>query len=345
MKVGINGFGRIGRAVYRANLKSDAFEVVAVNDINPDAENLAYQLNYDSIYGAQDEKFSFSRGKISNKSTGFSVFCNDRIDEVDWDSCGVDLVIDASGILENVRRSRSLLAEGVVKNVVVTHSPHDVDFTLILGVNEGLLNVEEHRLISSSICDATAIAPVLKAVKDKFGVESGHLTTLHPWLGYQNLLDGPASSWSVPGEIHHHYALGRSAIGNLIPKPTSALAACAKVLPGVDENVIGSYSMRTPTEIVGSADLTLMLGLDATIEDVLELFAAIEAEQSSLIVNNNFDPLVSSDFIGSQYSVHIDHRFTSLIKGRLLKLVLWYDNEFGYSSKVCEQVALIGSRW
>lgn len=341
LKIGINGFGRIGRAIFRTNMNKKLFEVVAINDINPDIENIAYQLNYDTLYDQLKDKFKVEKDHIYNGNYDLKVFHERHIDKVDWKSKGVDIVIDASGILDNVLRGHATIEKQGVKKVVVTHSPNEVDFTMVLGANEDKLDLSQHHVISSSICDATAIGPVLKIIEEKFGIVSGHLTTLHPWLGYQNLMDGPASSWSVPGEIYHHFALGRSAVGNMIPKPTSALDACSKVVEGVSSSIIGSYSMRTPTHIVGSADVTLLIEKKTTQQEVIKAFEDFSNTQKWDIINNNFEPLVSLDFKGSEFSANVDHRFTSLIQGNMLKLVLWYDNEWGYATKVCEQVKYI----
>ena len=341
LKVGINGFGRIGRAIFRTNMNKKLFEIVAINDINTDVENIAYQLNYDTLYDQLKDKFKVDKGHIYNGNYDLKVFNENHIDDVDWKSKGVDIVIDASGILDNVLRGHATIEKQAVKKVVVTHSPNEVDFTMVLGANEDKLDLSKHHVISSSICDATAIGPVLKIIKDNFGISSGHLTTLHPWLGYQNLMDGPASSWSVPGEIYHHFALGRSAIGNMIPKPTSALSASCKVVDGISPELIGSYSIRTPTHIVGCADITLVLKENTTQDNVIKAFEEYSNTQKWDIVNNNFEPLISLDFKGSEFSANVDHRFTSLIQGNMLKLVLWYDNEWGYATKVCEQVKYI----
>ena len=225
LKVGINGIGRIGKAIFKNNLKKGAFKVVAINDINQDCGNLAYQINYDTLYGRLEKKFSVEGKYLVNEDHKISVFSNPHIDEVPWDEAGVDILIDSSGVLDNVLRAKKAVAKGLAKKIVVTHSPEEVDFTMVLGANEDKLNLLNHDVISSSICDATALGPVISLIKQNYGINSGHITTLHPWLNYQNLMDGPASSWSVPGKIYHHYALGRSSIGNIIPKPTSAFEA------------------------------------------------------------------------------------------------------------------------
>lgn len=341
LRVGINGFGRIGRAVFRINFNNQIFKVVAVNDINPDIGNMVYQLNYDTLYGGLEEKFKLDKDYMYNSGGRIKVFHEKMIDAVDWASCDVDLVIDASGVLENVLRARSLIKKDGIKKVVITHSPEHVDFTMVLGANENEYDPIKHHVIASSICDATALGPVMKLIGQEFGIASGYVTTLHPWLNYQNLMDGPASSWSVPGEIYHHYALGRSAIGNMIPKPTSALDATFKVVKELNSEIIGSFSYRTPTAIVGSADITLNLKSKCSKEDVLKLFESFEKSQEWKILLNNIEPLVSLDFKKSDYSAIIDHRWSDVIAGNVLKLVLWYDNEWGYASRVVDQIAWI----
>lgn len=344
LRVGINGIGRIGKAILRSNFKKGSFKVVAVNDINPDIGNIAYQINYDTLYDTIDEKFKVDGDILHNSTNSIKVFHNPHIDEVDWKSCDVDIVIDATGILDNVLRGKSAIEKQNLKKVVVTHSPNEVDFTMVLGANEDQLDLSKHDVISSSICDATALGPVLKQIENNFGIKSGYITTLHPWLNYQTLQDGPSSSWSVPGEIYHHYAVGRSAIGNMIPKPTSALSATCKVVNNISEEKIGSFSYRTPTAIVGSADITLNLSKSTSKEDVLKLFESIENNQELDIIHNNFEPLVSLDFKKSEFSAIVDHRWTDVIAGDVLKLVLWYDNEWGYSTRVVDQVDFIAKK-
>jgi glyceraldehyde 3-phosphate dehydrogenase len=345
LRIGINGFGRIGRAIYRANLEKRAFQIVAVNDINPDIGNIAYTVNYDSLYDRLREPLTVDEAdhRLCNQVESIAVFHESRIGDVPWEREGVDVVIDASGILANVLDSRRLTEEGRVRKVMITHSPDEgVDFSMVLGANEHLLDIDRHHVIASSICDATAIAPVLRLVDEAFGIENGYVTTLHPWLNYQNLMDGPASSWSVPGEIYHHYALGRSVIGNIIPKPTSAIQATCRVLEGVTEEMIGSFSYRTPTAIVGSADITLTTVKPTSREALCEAFTTYERGQRWQIIHTNMEPLVSLDFKRCEHSAVVDARWTNVVGDRLVKLVLWYDNEWGYACRVVDQVLLVG---
>lgn len=340
-RVGINGLGRIGRAILRSNLEKNYFDLVAVNDVNPDIANIAYQINYDSVHGRLEEKFEEKEGHLVCGDKYIKVFNDPEIDNVDWQALGVDIVIDASGIFNNVKRAPLAIEKCNLKHVVVTHSPKEVDFTMILGANEDKLDVNKHKVISSSICDATALAPTLKLISEQIGVESGYITTVHPWLNYQNLLDGPAVSWSDPKKIYSHYALGRSALGNIIPKPTTAVDATCKVLDDVDTKDIGSFSYRTPNAIVGSADITLNLKKETTKEEVVKLFEDRQANQKWNIFCVNNDPLVSLDFINHDSAAVVDARWIDVIKDKTVKIILWYDNEFGYSHRVIDQIKWI----
>jgi len=345
VRIGINGLGRIGRAIFRVNALKQYFEVVVINDINPDIDNIAYTLNYDTLYGRLESPFQSQNGCLINtQHDSIQVYHEAHIGNVDWSRHNVDYVIDASGVLDNVKHAQDLIARQNVKHVFVTHSPDDVDFTMVLGANENQLDLEQHKIISTSICDATALAPVLQAINTKFGIKNGYITTLHPWLNYQNLMDGPSSSWSVPGEIYHHYALGRSVDGNMIPKPTSAVEATCRVVEGINEQMIGSFSYRTPTAIIGSADITLNLGKTLTKSELIDVFEKIESSQHFKVIHNNLEPLVSLDFLKSDYSAIVDHRWTDVVGGSMVKMVLWYDNEWGYSSRVVDQVKHVSDK-
>ena len=343
--MGINGIGRIGRSIMRVNQERGAFDIVLLNDVNPDVDNIAYTLNYDTLYGRNGSPYSVKNGNLISGS-GFStrVLNEDNILNVPWQDYDVDFVIDCSGVASNVLSAQQLIDRNAVKKVFITHCHPEVDFTMVLGANDDQFNYSVHNIVSTSICDATAIAPVLKLIDENFGIDSGFITTLHPWLNYQNLMDGPSSSWSVPGEIYHHYALGRSAIGNMIPKPTSAIAATLAVLPSLKDDQLGSFSYRTPTAIVGSADMTLNLKGDTNVSEIIQMFQEFEQVQALPILQNSIEPLVSLDFLRSNYSAVIDHRWTEIVRSKTLKVVLWYDNEFGYSTRVVDQVEFVANK-
>jgi len=335
MNIGINGYGRIGRVIHRIISNSSDMKLVAINDINPDIKNLAYLANYDSTYGPAKNKFRTEDAFILNDNEKIKVSTKENIDEVSWSKMGVDVLIDSSGITQNLHQCRNL--SGSIGNVVVTNSPDEslVDKTAIYGVNHEKINKSEDFLISSSICDATAFAPLIKLINDNYGVREGSLTTLHPWLGYQNLLDGPSKAYSAPGEIYDEYALGRSAVVNLIPKNTSAISATYKVLPELKDKFL-SLSYRIPTMIVSSADATIILENEVHLDEIKDLLFNSEKNNPG-IISNNKEPLVSSDLIGNNNSVVIDHRFLKT-KGNILKILSWYDNEWGYSSRVVDLI-------
>ncbi len=342
IKIGLNGLGRIGRHIFKMCINDPLIELVGINEVNPDLNNWAYILNYDSIYGQSKYKSEVKDRKIICNNQSIFTSMHKDISQVPWADWGVEIIIDASGVLENTLKSRSIIDNKFIKKIIFTNSPENIDFTMILGVNEKDYNNKEHNLIAASICDATAIAPVSKIIDNLFKIKLGYVTTLHPWLSYQNIMDGPSSSWSVPGEVYHHYALGRSAIGNMIPKPTSAMDAVFKVLPNLTRN-IGSFSYRTPTQIIGSADISFFIERSTNKENILEALIEFQKSQEYPILKITNKPLVSMDYIGEEHSAIVDTRWLDIINSELIKIVLWYDNEYGYCCNVLNQVKYIYS--
>ena len=342
INVGINGFGRIGRAIYRINLKQNAFKVVLINDINPSVDNLAYMLKYDSTYGVLDLDVKNSNGSLQiNNNEPVKIYHKQSIAEVPWEKYDVDILIDASGVHENLIYKKELKRKGI-KHQIVTNTPDsdEIDRYVIMGVNEDRLIDNKSFLISSSICDANAVAPVLNKLNNEYEIDHGFLTTLHPWLSYQNLLDGPSRSFAYPGTIVDNFALGRASINALIPKTTSAIRASTKVLDFLDDK-FQSLSFRVPTSIVSTADISVKLKRQTNKNDILNMFNTAEQKQKFNIIKNNTDPLISTDFIGSNYSAILDHRWTQINGSNYLKMILWYDNEWGYSYRVVDLVKLI----
>ena len=345
IKIGINGLGRIGRAVLRILMKRPDLELVAVNDINPDIENMAYLIRYDSTYGRLDKTVQSEKDHISiGGEKRFRVFHQERMEEVPWGDLGVQVVVDASGVKRNLLNARQLKKQNV-KHCVVTNAPadHEIDATFIMGVNQETFHPEKHFLVSSSICDSNAFVPVAHLLDKHFGIKHGFLTTLHPWLNYQNLLDGPSISYATPGKIHDHYALGRASVGSLIPKTTSAISASCRVLRQLEGKFL-SMSYRVPTTIVSSADLAVELEKKTDLESIKQVFEEAERNQRWKVIYNNKEALVSTDFAGFEYSSVIDHRWMQLNDHNYLKMVLWYDNEWAYSSRVVDLIEFVGNQ-
>lgn len=341
LRVGINGFGRIGRAVFRINAKYPRFRVVAINDLDPNLENHAYLLKYDSIYGrfhgiveTDPERKSL---KVDDHEIAF--FSEPRVQDVPWSEHDVDIVIEASGVRENVLAGREVIAGGVRKMIVTNAQSEGVDKTIIFGVNEEQYNDAQHHVIAASICDANAIAPVLKVVHENFGVTGGFVTTLHPWLPYQNLMDGSVRSISNPGHFWTDFALGRASTMSLIPKRTTAIKAVRQVLPEAAKH-IEAISFRVPTAIVSSSDVTLQLDKKVASEEVN---AALQKRQRQhgRVFGYSTEDLVSIDHLAIEQSVMVDSRWTTVTETGLCKLVLWYDNEWGFSNRVVDMVSLI----
>lgn len=338
IRIGINGFGRIGRSIFRINLKHKLYEIVAINDVDPDINNLSYLLQYDSTYGNLDSNVQVDENKILVDDCQVRVFNEKNIADVDWSSCGVDLIIDSSGIFENVINAKKLI--GIVKKIIVTHSPKSgVDITLMNGVNESNYNYDKHHIISSSICDANALAPFYNLINNNFGVKNGFVTTLHPWLSYQNLLDGSVKSISSPGHFWNDYGLGRSSINSMIPKETSLMKAMSYVFGGEIENKIKAMSFRTPTSIVSIADGTFVLDKKVDKELIKNLIIKFLIKYPKTLSINE-KPLVSLDFLKTEYAGNIDFRWIS-VNENLLKFIIWYDNEWGYSSVTYNLIKIV----
>lgn len=338
-RVLINGFGRIGRAITRINLAHEIFELAAINDINPDNKNIAYLLKYDSTFGRLGNEISSDEENLYIDGKPIKLYHKSAAKELDLEN--VDILIDSSGIRENILQIEEIAESLQDKRFIITNIDSKKAKNIIFGVNHELLKEAETTVISSSICDAISLGPIYHVLTKAFNIESGFLTTLHPWLSYQNLLDGPAKSWSQPGDIYSHYALGRSAVSSLIPKSTSAIRALNNVFPNVIDKIC-SFSYRTPTSLVSSAVLTLLVDRKTTVDEIIELFKAEESKQKYNIIKTTDEPLISLDYIQSSYSAILDTRWIQVNNGNHIELVYWYDNEWGYASRVVDIVGYVG---
>jgi glyceraldehyde 3-phosphate dehydrogenase len=341
-RIGINGFGRIGRAIFRLLIECEDLEVVLVNDLNNDINNICYMINYDSIYGALKTKYNVESDVLVAKDHSFKVVSQMNISNVDWQSEGVDYLIESTGDSKNLEELDLLIISNVVKRVFITQSTQYADFEMVLGVNEDEFLPKKHNIISTSICDTTAVTPILKIINDSFTIKNGFLTTLHPYLSYQNLLDNRPVSWYYPGQTHGNYPLGRSAIGSLIPKMTTAIDASSKVIKEDYINHISSFSFRTPLQSIASAVLVLNLIKKPTKKSILDVIEHYISLQQWQVIKLSDEPLVSIDYLGSRFSSIIDTRWLET-NDHSVRIVFWYDNEVGYSNNVVNQIRYVNN--
>lgn len=335
LKIAVNGFGRIGRIVARHVNAHDGMRVVQINDLMENLNNLVYLYNYDSHFGSPERRAEVVDGSnISFGDGAVRVTRHRSVLDFEQPDEPIDVIIDASGVASNAQNGRLTVNRGIARYFIVTHAPSEgVDRHIVLGVNEGSLDPKRDLCVSSSICDANAISHPLKLLENEFGIEHGFVTTLHPWLSYQNLVDGPIGSQSQPAHFWDDFSLGRSSVNAIIPKNTTAVKALQYVLPDIPEKIQG-FSYRIPTGVVCTADLTLTLKKNVSAEQINELFE--QKFVHSKYVGLNRESKISVDYERTCESVVIDQQWTSVVGGRTLKLVCWYDNEWGYSARVVD---------
>lgn len=336
MNIAINGFGRIGRAITKLSFKFAKVKIKLINDINPNVENLSYLLKYDSTYGTFDKDVKSQNDSIFIENKIIKISSHSDIAKLQLIENKIDILIDSSGIKRSKKLLKKIITKNKLKYLILTNSSNVSDIEVIMGINENKIN-KDHKIISASICDANAISHVIKWIDEKYEIVNGSITTLHPWLPYQNLSDGIPISQSNPSVPWNDFALGRSASNNLIPKNTTALDAISKILPTFSKKFI-SFSYRTPMEIVTSADIIINLGQKANYEDIKKYL--INKSKASKFVGTNNSSLVSRDFIKNEYSCVIDLNW---LKTNLntIKLIVWYDNEWAYSKRVLDLINYI----
>jgi glyceraldehyde 3-phosphate dehydrogenase len=333
MNILINGIGRIGKAILRIAIKNHNIKNITINELNPKIKNIAYSINYDSTYGRLDDFFTSQKNHIQNSRSSIRIFNESSLSDIDYKHHGIDIIIDASGVKHNIEELKALK----VKAIFLTHPNFNADINVIIGVNEDKLDNTKHKVISTSSCNASALLPALKLIDESFDIECGEITTIHPWLNHQNLLDGGCIG-SKDRDVTCNFEFGRSATQNIIPSQTTTIEACSYILPHINSKIIGSSSFRVPTETVGVIEVTMLVKKTCTKEELNKLFYTYEESQSHRVILNNTQALVSSDFKAQAYTTIIDHRFTDVKRNKMIKLSIWYDNEWGYASKVIDIV-------
>ena len=335
MKIGIIGFGRIGRLLTRQLCDEKKIKIKLIIDTIKDIKNLAYLVNYDSNYGVLKSRFYVEKNFLLRKKSKIPYLSTNNISSVNWKKYKISMIIDCTGDHANLFKVKKILKKYPKIKCLVTHSNSIVKKDIVYGLNHQNLQKKDN-LISSSICDVNAISHPINWIEKHFKILSGSVTTLHPWLSYQNLLDGPAISTANKNVVWKDYALGRSSVSNLIPKNTTAVTATEKVLPAIAGKLL-SFSFRIPTQAVCAADITLRLKEKnfAKIKKII-----IESAKKSKIVKINYDQITSIDLLKSEFSATIDMRWLKM-QDDVLKIVLWYDNEWGYTSRVKDIIKYI----
>ena len=330
IRVGINGFGRIGRNYYRAIKDQGAdIQVVAVNDLT-DPRTLAHMLKYDSVLGRFDGEVSYGEDSITVDGNEIKVFAQRDPAAIPWGDLGVDIVIESTGLFTDAEAARAHLKDGV-KKVLISAPGKNVDATIVMGVNEGDYNPETDNIISNASCTTNCLAPMAKALNDAFGIERGLMTTVHAYTGDQRLLDAP----------HKDLRRARAAAINIVPTSTGAAKAVALVLPELEGKMDG-YALRVPVPTGSATDLTFIAKKPVTVEAVNEAVkkAAATPELEGILVYTE-EPIVSSDIVGDPASSIFDSGLTKVI-GNEVKVVSWYDNEWGYSNRLVDLTELVG---
>jgi glyceraldehyde 3-phosphate dehydrogenase len=320
IKVGINGFGRIGRNIMRAALGDPDVEFVAVNDLT-DAATLAHLLKYDSVLGNLDADIEASGDAITVNQRRFQVLSTRDPAELPWKALGVDVVFESSGRFTDRDGAGKHLAAGARK-VIVTAPARKPDVTLVLGVNDDTYDRASHHIVSNASCTTNCLAPVAKVLHEAFGIDRGWMTTVHAYTNDQNLLDLP----------HKDLRRARAAAISIIPTTTGAAAAVGEVLPELRGRLDG-ISMRVPTPNVSVVDLVVALKKKASVDEVNAAFKAAADGPLSGILQYCNEPLVSIDFRGNPHSAIVDAEYTKVMDGDFVKVLAWYDNEWGYSNR------------
>jgi glyceraldehyde 3-phosphate dehydrogenase len=331
VKVGINGFGRIGRNVLRTALGNSDIDFVAVNDLT-DTKTLAHLLKYDSVLGNLDEEISATENGIRVGTEEFRVFSQRDPAAIDWSSVGAEIVIESTGIFTKAEDAKKHL-KGSVKKVIISAPAKNEDITIVLGVNEEKYDPAEHHIISNASCTTNCLAPVAKVIHEHFGIRLAQMTTIHSYTNDQQLLDLP----------HKDLRRARAAAISMIPTSTGAAKAVALVLPELKGKFDG-ISVRVPTPNVSLVDVVMEVEKATTTEDVNQALKNAANGELKGILAFSEEPLVSVDYRKNSNSSIVDAEYTKVIGGTLVKVLSWYDNEWGYSCRVRDLIKYIAEK-
>jgi len=330
MRIGINGFGRIGRSVFRVLNNRDDIDVVAINDIF-DKDALTYLLKYDTVMGRFPGDISLDSDILSAGNQKVKLIAERVPEKLPWGELGVDIVIESTGIFRMKSQLESHLNAGAKKVILTVPAKDEIDYTVVLGVNDEGLK-PDHRIVSNASCTTNCLAPMAKVLNESFGIELGVINTIHAYTNDQRLADVPHSDWRR----------SRAAAENVIPTTTGAARAVGVVLPELNGKLDG-IAMRVPVPDGSVVDFNVRIKVDVTVDQVNDAVrSASESGSLKNILEYSTLPVVSSDIIGNSHSSIFDAPFTRVIEGNYIKTLNWYDNEWGYSNRVVDLVSLLG---
>jgi len=332
VRVGINGFGRIGRLVFRAGLNRSDIEFIAVNDLPVGTKTLGYLLKYDSNFGELKEDVKIREDALVVGGKELKVVSYKSPSEIPWSDLKVDIVVESTGIFREKEKAIGHINAGA-KKVIISAPAKGEDATVVLGVNEEIYDPKKHNIISNASCTTNCLAPLVKVLLDNFGMKHGLMTTIHSYTNDQRILDLP----------HKDLRRARAAAVSMIPTTTGAAKAIGSVIPQLKGKLDG-LAIRVPTPTVSLTDLTCELEKDATVESVNAAFKKASVGKLKGILQYLDTPLVSKDFVGNPYSSIFDAEFTKVIEGKTVKVLGWYDNEWGYSCRVVDLIEYISKK-
>ena len=326
IKIGINGFGRIGRITLRAMLQRDDMEVVAINDLL-NVEHLAYLLKYDSVHGRLDGTVEVEGNSLVVNGNIIRVTSERNPSDINWGELETDVVAECTGIFTTMEKAELHLKAGA-KKVAVSAPSKDIPM-FVMGVNSNLLNAN-HKIVSNASCTTNCLAPIAKVLNDNYGIVGGLMTTVHAATATQMTVDGPAKN----------YRLGRSSLNNIIPSSTGAAIAVGKVIPELNGKLTG-MAFRIPTANVSVVDLTVLLEKKTSYEDIKKNFKYASENELKGVLDYTEEAVVSQDYIGSTYTSNFDANAGIELNPNYFKIISWYDNEYGYSTKLVELISEI----
>lgn len=332
IKIAINGFGRIGRNALKILMERKDADVVAINDIT-DSKTLAQLLKHDSSYGTYNRKVGFSDSEIIIDGKKIKIFAEKDPENLPWKKLGVDVVIESTGFFTKPEDAKKHIKAGAKRVLISAPAKGEGAKTIVIGVNEGALQ-DSDKIVSNASCTTNCIAPIMKVLEDNFGIEKAMMTTVHSYTGSQRILDAPAKD---PREA-------RSAAENIVPTTTGASKAAALTVPALKDKFNG-LSIRVPTPVVSLSDITAVLKKDTTKEELVKLFKKVAKDpEYDGVIGVTEEELVSKDFVGDPRSCIVDLPLIDVVCGNMVKVVAWYDNEWGYSNRLVELALDLGDK-